>query len=57
MTSGTTAAPSYAAVAIRAGWTLGSVVSVYQYVGWIVAGLDTGSSQFAVLPPTFLFFE
>ena len=52
VTSGLTAAPSYAAVAIRAGWTLGSVVSVYmkydaagdQYVGWTVAGLNSGSS-------------
>ena len=63
VTSGSTAAPSYAAVAIRTGWTFGSMVSVYmkynaagdQYIGRMVAGLNTGSSDFAVLPPTFLF--
>ena len=63
VTSGSTAAPSYAAVGIRAGWSLGSVVSVYmkydaagdQYVGRTVAGLNSGSSQFAVLPPMFVF--
>jgi len=58
--SGSTACPSYAAIANRAGWTMG-VSSLYiqyqsagdQYVGRTVCGLNSLDPSFAVLPPCF----
>jgi len=57
--SGTTCAPSMAAVCNRAGWTMGKVKDTYiqyeaainQYVGRIVAGLNINSYKFSVSPP------
>ncbi len=59
--SGSTACPPYAAVALRAGWTMGNVSSVYirfqaagdQHVGRTVTGLNPSHESFAVLPPRF----
>jgi hypothetical protein len=60
-TSGTTAAPSGAAVHLRAGWTLPGVQNTYyryesagdQHVGRTIAGLPPASPEFAILPPFF----
>jgi hypothetical protein len=60
--SGTTCAPSIAAVCNRAGWTMGRVKDTYiryesamdEYVGRMVCGLDINSSKFSVSPPHFL---
>ena len=60
-TSGTTAAPSIAAVSLRAGWTMGKVHDTYlryeragdQFCGRTVAGLPAMSPDFALLPPFF----
>lgn len=60
-TSGSTSAPSYSAIALRAGWTLPGVQSTYlrydaagdQYVGRTLSGLPQGSPEFAILPPFF----
>jgi hypothetical protein len=57
--SGTTMAPSIAAVCNRAGWNMSQVKDIcirYEgasdhYVGRIVAGLDVLSEAFAVSPP------
>ena len=59
--SGTTACPPYAAVSLRAGWSMGNVSSIYiqyqnagdQHVGRTVCGLDPSTPSFAVLPPRF----
>ena len=61
VSSGSTACPSYTAVANRAGWAMGGVSSIYlqyqeagdQYVGRTVSGLDSNKPSFGVLPPCF----
>lgn len=60
-TSGTTAPPSASAVARRGDWSLGKVFDIYwlfaeagdHYCGRILAGLDSLSDKFDVLPPHF----
>jgi len=60
--SGTTACPSYAAISLRAGWSMGGVSSAYihyhgagdQHVGRTVSGLNPLHPSFAVLPPCFV---
>ena len=60
--SGTTSAPSIAAVCNRAGWTMGKVKDTYiryeaamdQYVGRMVSGLDINSFRFSISSPHFL---
>jgi hypothetical protein len=60
--SGSTACPSVAAVARRAGWAMGTIGLIYlryegagdQYVGRTVTGLPTGDPDFAILPPFFI---
>jgi hypothetical protein len=59
--SGTTCAPSIAAVCNRAGWTMGKVKDTYiryesamdEYVGRMVCGLNINSFKFSVSPPFF----
>jgi integrase len=53
--------PSSISICLRAGWKLGGVQDRYfkyeragdQFTGRVVAGLDTGAPEFAVLPPSF----
>ncbi|MGH7954512.1 MAG: hypothetical protein ACREOZ_00975, partial [Gloeomargaritales cyanobacterium] len=60
--SGSTAAPSSAAVHLRAGWTLGGVQDTYLryevagdlYTGQVVSGLPVTSRELAILCPLFL---
>jgi hypothetical protein len=60
-TSGTTAAPSSAAVNVRGGWTLGGQRDVYmlyeragdEYVGRVLSGLDIMSASFGSNNPDF----
>ena len=55
--SGTTACPSHTAVCVRAGWSMGNVLSVYlhyesvgdQHVGCTVAGLPWDRAEFGIL--------
>lgn len=59
--SGSTAAPSHAAISVRAGWTMGSVKDRYIkfaaaadcYLGRVLAGMDVCGVNFGVLPPHF----
>ena len=59
--NGTTHAPSFTAVALRGGWSVGDVLGRYfrydyamdAFLGRILAGLDVSSPAFAVLPPHF----
>eukprot|EP00924_Labyrinthula_sp_SR-Ha-C_P012242 maker-scaffold_10-snap-gene-1.13-mRNA-1 protein AED:0.20 eAED:0.20 QI:0/0/0/1/0.5/0.33/3/0/415 len=61
--SGHTNAPPIAAVQLRAGWSMGTVLKVYlrfeaagdQYVGRTVSGLPISSYKFSTLPPGFKF--
>jgi len=60
--NGTTGTVSFAAVCIRAGWTMGNVKDRYIHheaagdhvVGRMVAGLDVMSPKYSVSPPLFL---
>jgi len=60
--SGSTACPSFAAISLRAGWSMGGVTSAYiqyhgagdQHVGRTVCGLNPLHQSFAVLPPCFV---
>lgn len=62
VTSGTTDCPSQMAVNLRAGWTMNDVEKTYfrfekagdNFVGRTVAGLPIHSTEFAILPPTFI---
>jgi hypothetical protein len=62
VTSGTTDCPSQVAVNLRAGWTMNDVEKTYfrfekagdNFVGRTVAGLPIQSTEFAMLPPTFI---
>ena len=57
--SGTTMPPSFVAVAARGEWSIGKVLDIYfkfglggdQYLGRILAFLDTNSPKFSALPP------
>lgn len=59
--NGTTHAPSFPSICLRAGWSLGGVLSRYfqhdasmdAFLGRILAGLDSSSLRFGVLPPHF----
>jgi len=59
--SGSTSCPSFAAISLRAGWSMGGVTSAYihyhgagdQHVGRTVCGLNPLHPSFAVLPPCF----
>jgi hypothetical protein len=61
VSSGTTAAPSAAAVCLRAGWSIDGVTQRYlrydqagdQHCGRTVSGLPVNSALFAYLPPRF----
>eukprot|EP00924_Labyrinthula_sp_SR-Ha-C_P014656 snap_masked-scaffold_74-processed-gene-0.44-mRNA-1 protein AED:0.01 eAED:0.01 QI:0/-1/0/1/-1/1/1/0/718 len=63
--SGHTNAPPIAAVQLRAGWSMGTVLNVYlrfeaagdQYVGRTVSGLPISSYKFSTLPPRFTFAD
>ena len=62
VSSGTTSCPSFAAISLRAGWSMGGVTSAYihyhaagdQHVGRTVCGLNPLHPSFAVLPPQFV---
>jgi len=60
--SGSTACPSFSAISLRAGWSMGGVTSAYihyhaagdQHVGRTVCGLNPNHHSFAALPPRFV---
>jgi hypothetical protein len=62
VTAATTEPPSMSAIAQRAEWSQGSVLDVYlqfaspgdQYLGRMLAGLDSKKPSFAILPPHFV---
>ena len=59
--SGTTCPPSIASIANRGDWSIGSILDIYlhfcepgdQFLGRVLAGLDTNSPEFQILPPHF----
>lgn len=59
--SGCTAAPPTSSIARRAEWSQGAIFDIYmqfaevgdQYLGRVLAGLDSLSSDFACMPPRF----
>eukprot|EP00924_Labyrinthula_sp_SR-Ha-C_P012116 maker-scaffold_26-snap-gene-4.1-mRNA-1 protein AED:0.35 eAED:0.35 QI:0/0/0/1/0/0/2/0/184 len=63
--SGNTNAPPIAAVQLRAGWSMGTVLNIYlhfeaagdQYVGRTISGLLISSHKFSILPPRFTFAD